>query len=309
MKNLAYHITRNLNKVIDINKYPTAQAQNTNNATRPIGVGIQGVANLLAEMRFMYESPEAIAIEGKIMETIYYGCVRASLDLAVELGKPYAYFENSHFSRGIFQFDMGYDNVNLMWDWEPLKEQARKTGIYNSLMTALMPTASTSQILGNNECFEPFTTNLYIRKTSYGTFKSVNKYLVHDLKALNLWTPELMTNIISKQGSIQDIDVIPADIKALYKTVWEMKQRWIVDHAVARAPFVDQSQSMNLYFPTIELGKTQSAMVYAWKKGLKTGSYYIHSQPAHKTTNIATATNDAATCGRDNKEACESCSA
>lgn len=306
LKNLAYHITRNLNKVIDINKYPTAQAENTNNATRPIGVGIQGVADLLAEMRIPYESLEATSIEAKIMETIYYGCISASTDLALLQGKPYDYFENSCFSRGIFQFDMGYGDVDLMWDWKPLKEKARKSGLSNSLLTALMPTASTSQILGNNECFEPFTTNLYIRKTSHGTFTTVNKYLVADLQNLGLWTHEMSDIIIQNQGSIASIESIPADIKALYKTVWEMKQRWIVDHAVARAPFVDQSQSMNLYFPTIELGKTQSAMVYAWKKGLKTGSYYVHSQPAHITTNIAKSD---ATCSRTNAEVCESCSA
>lgn len=300
LKDLAYHITYNLNKIIDINKYPTAQAENTNNATRPIGVGIQGVADMLAEMRIPYESLEAIDIEAKVMETIYYGCILASTDLAIDKGKSYDYFENSCFSRGIFQFDMGYTNLNLIWDWEPLKRKVKTTGIYNSLLTALMPTASTSQILGNNECFEPFTTNLYIRKTSHGTFTAINKYLVADLQKLGLWTFEMSNMIIQNQGSIQNIKNIPDDIKALYKTVWEMKQRWIVDHAVARAPFVDQSQSMNLYFPTIELGKTQSAMMYAWKKGLKTGSYYVHSQPAHITTNIAKPVNT---------QACDSCSA
>ena len=308
LRQVAYHITYNLNKIIDINSYPTIQAQNTNNATRPIGVGIQGVANMLMDMRIPYESQEALDIESKVMETIYYGCMQASTDLAIKNKAPYAYFENSNFSRGLFQFDMNYDNVNLMWDWTELKEKAKVTGTYNSLLTALMPTASTSQILGNNECFEPITTNLYLRKTSHGTFKFINTNLIDDLKALNLWSPAMKNEIVKNQGSIQDIEGIPEDIKLLYKTVWNMKQKWLVDHAVVRAPFVDQSQSMNLFFPTVELQKIQSAMVYAWKKGLKTGSYYIHSQPAHNSSNLAKK-DEVKVCNIKDRGSCESCSA
>lgn len=308
LRQVAYHITINLNKIIDINSYPTVQAQNTNNATRPIGVGIQGVMNMFMDMRIPFESQEALDLEAKVMETIYYGCMEASTDLAIKKGNPYAYFENSNFSRGMFQFDMNYENVNLMWDWTELKEKAKATGTYNSLLTALMPTASTSQILGNIECFEPIVSNFYLRKTSHGTFKFINKNLVQDLQKLGLWTPEMKATIIRNQGSIQDIDGIPDDIKLLYKTVWNMKQKWIDDHAIARAPFVDQSQSMNLYFPTIELQKFQSAMVYAWKKGLKTGSYYVHTKPAHNASNMAKK-DEVKVCNIKDKEACESCSA
>jgi ribonucleotide reductase alpha subunit len=307
LRELAYHVTLNLNKIIDINSYPTVQARNTNNATRPIGVGIQGVANMLMDMRIPYESQEALDIEAKVMETIYFGCIQASTDLAIKKGNPYAYFENSNFSRGLFQFDMDYENVNLMWDWSDVREKAQTTGLYNSLLTANMPTASTSQILGNNECFEPITANWYLRKTSHGTFKFVNENLINDLKSLDLWTPEMRNTIIREKGSIQNIDNIPEELKSLYKIVWDMKQRWLVDHAVARAPFVDQSQSMNLYFPTVELQKTQSAMIYAWKKGLKTGSYYVHSKPAHTASNLAK--KEVNVCSLKNRDACTSCSA
>lgn len=314
LRSVAYHITHNLNKVIDINQYPTEEAKNTNNATRPIGIGIQGVADLLMSMRIPYDSPSSLEIEARIMETIYYGSMQATIQLAMEHGQPYDYFENSNFARGLYQFDMGYniDNESLMWDWNTLKEEGKKHGMYNSLLTALMPTASTSQIMGNCECFEPITSNMYIRQTSSGQFKCINKFLVNDLKEAKLWNKEMKDKIIAKKGSVQDIPEIPPHIKAIYKTVWEIKQKWLMDHAIARSPFVDQSQSMNLHFPVIEEGKLRSAMFYAWKKGLKTGSYYIRSQASKDSTNVAVDTkvdSKAQACSRENRDECTSCSA
>jgi ribonucleoside-diphosphate reductase alpha chain len=287
--NVVKHITRNLNKCIDINQYPTIEAKETNNATRPIGIGIQGIANLLMDMRIPYESQEALIIERKVMEAIYYGSLSASMELAKE-SKPYDHFAGSNFSKGIFQFDMDYkiEHSDLMFDWTTLKANVMEHGTRNSLLTALMPTASTSQILGNNECFEPITSNIYARKTSSGVFKTVNNNLVNDLIKLNIWSEDMKDAIINNGGSIQNITDIPDNVKILYKTVWEIKQKWLMDHAIYRAPFVDQSQSMNLHFPAIEENKIKSALFYAWKHGLKTASYYIRTQAAHNVSNAIT---------------------
>lgn len=281
---VAGHLTQNLNNCIDLNNYPTEPSKRTNMSTRPIGIGIQGLANLLMDMRIPYESQRALEIESQIMESIYYGALKESMNIAKK-SKAYNRFDGSPFQKGIFQFDMGYDLITpLRHDWESLRRDVKEFGTANSMLTALMPTASTSQILGNNECFEPITSNCFVRKTSYGSFKCINYNLINDLKKLNLWDISMKNRIISQKGSIQDIDNIPSEIKDLYKSVWEMKQKWIMDHACARAPFVDQSQSMNIYFSEVKYDKFKAAMLYAWKNGLKTGSYYTRSRAIHDST-------------------------
>jgi len=276
-------ITKNLNNIIDINYYPTPETLKSNISTRPIGIGIQGVANLFLEMRLPYDSQEALDLQSKIMETIYYGALEMSAELAEKFG-PYSMFEGSPFSQGIFQFDM-WNTTPKIWSFDSLREKIMKTGTRNSLLTALMPTASTSQILGNFECFEPITSNLYTRKTAAGVFKIVNKYLIKDLKKLNMWNEDIKNKIIINNGSVQHLD-IPIDLKQLYKTVWEIKQKWIIDHALIRSPYVDQSQSMNLFFEAPDMNKIKSALFYGWKHGLKTGCYYLRTQPASKAANI-----------------------
>jgi ribonucleotide reductase alpha subunit len=273
-----------LNNVIDINYYPTIETSKSNLSTRPIGIGIQGLGNLLLELRLPYESNEALEIEYRVMETIYYGAMLETIDLSRKYGS-YARFVESPFFHGKFQFDLWDDKKTKMWDWDSLRFNMVFNGTRNSMLTALMPTASTSQILGNMECFEPITSNIYIRKTSVGTFKLVNKHLIKDLEKLGLWNEEMKNNIILNNGSVQKILNIPEELKLLYKTVWEIKQKWVIDHALARAPFVDQSQSMNLYFEKIDINKVRSALFYGWKKGIKTGSYYMRTQSASNAGN------------------------
>jgi ribonucleoside-diphosphate reductase subunit M1 len=281
---VAKTITNNLNNIIDINYYPTPETEKSNMNTRPIGIGIQGIGNLLLEMRIPYETEQALEIESNIMETIYYGALEKSIELAREKG-TYNCYEGSDFSKGILQFD-NWDCKPKMWDFDKLKTEMKTWGTRNSLLTALMPTASTSQILGNMECFETLTSNLYTRKTSVGVFKIINKYLINDLIKLNLWNIEMKNKIIINNGSIQEIETIPQEIRNLYKTIWEIKQKWVIDHALARSPYIDQSQSMNLYFASADVLKIKSALFYGWKRGLKTGCYYLRSQPAAKPSNI-----------------------
>jgi ribonucleoside-diphosphate reductase subunit M1 len=275
-------ITINLNKIIDINIYPTPQSKTTNLSHRPIGVGIQGLADLFCMMKLPFESQEAVDLDAKIMEHIYYGCMSASADLAQRDGS-YSYFEGSDFQKGILQFD--YSNAKTTLDWDTLKQKVMK-GMRNSLLTALMPTASTSQILGNNECFEPYTYNMYIRDTQAGNFIVINEHCIQDLIDIGMWNDNTRQQIMSNSGSIQGIDGIPQNIKELYKTVWEIKQKSIIDHAVARGAFVDQSQSMNLYFPEPDFKKLSSALQYGWMQGLKTGMYYLRSRPASEATKV-----------------------
>jgi len=307
----AKHLTKTLNNCIDINNYPTAPSERTNKRTRPIGIGIQGIANLLMDMRIPYESENALTIESRVMETIYYGSIQASMELSKQKGYSYDDFEGSHFSKGEFQFNLGYDidESNLLHDWESLRKDVMKYGMLNSLVTALMPTASTSQIMGNTECFEPITSNCFLRKTSYGSFKCINYNLIDDLKKLNLWNVEMKNQIISEKGSIQNIESIPNELKDLYRSVWEMKQVWLMKHAKARAPFVDQSQSMNLYFSEVKYDKFKSAMMYAWKNGLKTGSYYTRSRAIHDATDRITETKNTESNKIIINDACEMCSA
>jgi ribonucleoside-diphosphate reductase alpha subunit len=280
-------LTYNLNNIIDLNFYPTPETAKSNQSTRPIGIGIQGMGDLLLMLKIPYDSPEACELESKIMESIYWGALNASVELAKIYG-PYEKFAGSPFSQGILQFDMNGYNITrkLMYPWDELKEQIKIHGTRNSLLTSLMPTASTSQILGNMECFEPITSNIYSRKTSVGVFKIVNKYLIEDLIKLNLWDESMKNQIILSNGSIQSIQSIPNNIKALYKTVWEIKQRALIDHALARQPFVDQSQSMNLYFDKIDISKVKNALFYGWKRGIKTGCYYMKSDVSAETTKI-----------------------
>jgi ribonucleoside-diphosphate reductase alpha subunit len=276
-------ITRSLNNIIDINMYPTPECKNSNMNARPIGIGIQGIANLFYNLELEYESQESIDIESKIMETIYYGALTESHALAQKYGK-YDFFDGSPFSQGIFQHDMAGKTTGLLWDWESLRAKIMADGTRNSLVTALMPTASTSQIMNNYECFEIPIGNMAIRKTSVGLFKVVNRQMIEKLASMGLWNDQVINKIIKKEGSIQEIDSIPDSVKKIYKIIYEIKQKHVLNHAIARAPFVDQSQSMNLYFETIEPPKVKGAMIYAWKNGLKTGSYYMHSKPASKPT-------------------------
>ena len=332
----AYMATVNLNNVIDINYYPVPETKISNMKHRPIGLGIQGLADALALMKTPFESNEAVEFNSMIMETIYLAAMTASNDMAMkrlvgikelisiasdftfpefydmnyiipdsnlnttyhmikpckyELNKDinsntlgaYSTFDGSPISKGIFQFDMwNLDNNRLFYKekWKKLRENIILYGVRNSMLTALMPTASTSQILGNNECFEFFTSNIYSRKTQAGTFVMVCKYLVNDLIDIGLWSKELKDTIISMNGSIQNIDMIPSELKNLYKTMWEIKQVWVLKAAVARGVFVDQTQSMNIFMAEPDYTRLGSSHFWAWKNGLKTGMYYLRTKPS-----------------------------
>jgi ribonucleoside-diphosphate reductase alpha chain len=279
LKDIAYTATFNLNRVIDVNYYPTKETKTSNLKHRPIGIGVQGLADTFAMLKLPFDSEEAKQLDREIFEAIYFGAMTASVDLAETEG-AYESFKGSPLSEGIFQFDLWGQQPSNRWDWESLRERVKKTGARNSLLLAPMPTASTSQILGNNECFEPFTSNIYIRKTLSGEFPVVNKHLVKDLVKIGLWSEKLRDKIIINNGSIQDIPEIPDDLKGIYKTAWEMSQKIIIDHAAERAPFICQSQSMNLFVQDANFAKLSSAHFYSWSKGLKTGSYYIRTKAA-----------------------------
>lgn len=272
-------VTQNLNKIIDVNYYPVEEARRSNLRHRPIGIGIQGLADTFILLRMPFDSKEAEKLNREIFETIYFAAMTASMELAKQHG-PYETFKGSPVSEGIFQFDMWGEKPSNRWDWNKLKEDVKKVGVRNSLLLAPMPTASTSQILGNNECFEPYTSNIYTRRVLSGEFIVVNKYLLKDLVKLGLWNNELKNKIIVNNGSIQNIDEIPKDIKDLYKTVWEIKQRTLIDMAADRGAFICQSQSLNLFLQDIDFAKLTSMHFYAWKKGLKTGMYYLRTKPA-----------------------------
>lgn len=279
LRQIAYKATMNLNCVIDVNYYPTAETKKSNMRHRPIGLGVQGLADAFAMMRLPFESEEALQLDKEIFETIYFGAMQASVDLAKKDG-AYETFKGSPLSEGKFQFDMWGVTPSDRWDWAKLRKDVMKHGARNSLLLAPMPTASTSQILGNNECFEPFTSNIYVRKTLSGEFPVINKHLVNDLIRWELWDEEMRNKIIMENGSIQNIEEIPQDLKEIYKTAWEMSQKVIINHAAARAPFICQSQSMNLFVQDANFAKLSSAHFYSWQKGLKTGSYYIRTKAA-----------------------------
>src|SRR5450432_708581 len=267
---VTYEATLNLNKIIDNNYYPVEEACNSNLKHRPIGLGVQGLADVFILLRLSFESEEAKQLNKEIFETIYFAAMTASKDLAAKDG-AYESYAGSPVSKAIFQFDMWNTEPSLRWDWYTLKAAVLKHGVRNSLLVAPMPTASTSQILGNNECFEPYTSNIYVRRVLSGEFVVVNKHLLKDLVDLNLWNDDMKNNIIFHNGSIQNIDEIPQYLKDIYKTVWEIKQRAIIDMAADRGAYICQSQSLNLFIDAPSTSKLTSMHFYAWKKGLKTG--------------------------------------
>jgi ribonucleoside-diphosphate reductase alpha subunit len=272
--------TRNLNKVIDVNYYPVAEAKNSNMRHRPIGLGVQGLADAFIMLRMPFDSPEARALNADIFETIYFGAMEASMELSKVLG-PYETFKGSPVSKGIFQFDMwGVTPTSGRWNWEQLKQDVKKHGVRNSLLVAPMPTASTSQILGNNECFEPYTSNIYTRRTLSGEFIIANKHLMKDLMTLGLWSETMRQKLIAANGSVQNIPEIPQNIKDIYKTVWEISQKAIIDMSADRGAYICQSQSLNIHLTNPNFGKLTSMHFYAWKKGLKTGMYYLRTNAA-----------------------------
>lgn len=279
---VTYKVTKNLNKVIDRNYYPVAEARNSNMRHRPVGLGVQGLADAFIALRYPFTSNEARQLNKDIFETIYFAALKSSCDLAKVDGK-YESYEGSPISKGEFQFNLwgvSEDALSGRWDWKALRQEIAAHGVRNSLLVAPMPTASTSQILGNNECFEPYTTNIYTRRVLSGEFIVVNKHLLLDLVKLGLWNDEMKNAIMASNGSVQGIDAIPDNIKELYKTVWEMSMRDIIDMAADRGLFIDQSQSLNLFVEAPNMGKLTSMHFHAWKKGLKTGMYYLRTKAA-----------------------------
>ncbi|MDP4131457.1 MAG: ribonucleoside-diphosphate reductase subunit alpha, partial [Bacteroidota bacterium] len=278
---VTYQVAKNLNRIIDQNYYPIEEARRSNLRHRPIGIGIQGLADVFIQLRLPFESDLAKLLNKNIFETIYFAAMTASNDLAKEDG-PYETFAGSPLSKGQFQFDLWNVRPGDRWNWDALRKEVMQHGVRNSLLVAPMPTASTSQILGNNECFEPYTSNIYTRRVLSGEFVIVNKHLLKDLVQLNLWNTAMKNKIISANGSVQHIEEIPAPVKELYKTVWEIKQRNLIDMAADRGAYICQSQSLNLFVDHPTSGKLTSMHFYAWKKGLKTGMYYLRTQAASR---------------------------
>ena len=276
---MAYHLTVNLNRVIDQNYYPVIEAENSNKRHRPIGIGVQGLADAYILMRLPYDSEAASTLNKKIFETIYYAAVTASKDLAIKEG-AYETIEGSPISKGEFQFDMWDVTPSDRWEWDILREEVKEHGVRNSLLLAPMPTASTAQILGNNECFEPYTSNIYTRRVLSGEFIVVNKHLLKDLAKLNLWDSNMKNKLMASNGSIQNIDEIPQDIKDLYKTAWEISQKVLINQAADRGAYICQSQSLNLFMENANFAKLTSMHFYGWKAGLKTGMYYLRTKAA-----------------------------
>lgn len=272
-------VTRNLNKVIDINYYPIPEAKNSNLRHRPVGIGVQGLADAFILMRHAFDSPEAAKLNKDIFETIYFAAMTESCALAAKEG-AYQTYEGSPVSKGELQYDMWGVKPSDRWDWAGLKKDIAKNGVRNSLLLAPMPTASTSQILGNNECFEPYTSNIYTRRTLSGEYIVVNRHLLKDLISLNLWDEEMKQRLMGANGSIQGIDEIPDDMKALYKTAYELSQKVIINMSADRGAFICQSQSLNLFVENPNFGKLSSMHFYGWEKGLKTGMYYLRSKAA-----------------------------
>ena len=333
LEEVAYTATINLDRVIDVNYYPTIETKYSNMRHRPIGIGIQGLADTIVKLKIPFDSDESVKFNDRVMESIYYGCVKASVDISKsrhekmskiiqesisipdyydsnftiankELNQlyhemmpckweltnkfpgSYSSYDGSPFSKGILQFDMWNVKPSMTEKWEALKKDMSIYGIRNSQLTALMPTASTSQILGNNECFEFFTNNIYTRRTLAGDFPLVNKYLVDDLISLDLWSTEMKDLILSYNGSIKEINGIPDEIKKLYPTTWEIKQSWVLKNAVARGPYVDQTQSMNIFMPVPDYQKLYSSHYWAWNNGLKTGIYYLRTRPSQDAVKV-----------------------
>ena len=276
---ITYQITKNLNRIIDRNYYPVIEARNSNMRHRPIGIGIQGLADVFILMRHSFDSDEARKLNREIFETLYYASCTASKDLAKEDG-AYETFKGSPASKGILQYDMWDVTPSDRWEWDVLKDEIKKHGMRNSLLLAPMPTASTAQILGNNECFEPYTSNIYTRRVLSGEFIVVNKHLLRDLVKLDLWDDDMKNRLIAANGSIQNIDEVPDNIKLIYRTAWEISQRSILDMAADRGAFICQSQSLNIFMENVTNSKLTSMHFHAWKKGLKTGMYYLRTKAA-----------------------------
>jgi ribonucleoside-diphosphate reductase alpha subunit len=320
---VTYQATLNLNRIIDENYYPVEEAKNSNMRHRPIGLGVQGLADAFILMGLPFESDEARALNREIFETIYYASMSASKDLSKELG-PYESYAGSPVSKGIFQFDMWNVTPTDRWEWNVLREEVIKHGVRNSLLLAPMPTASTAQILGNNECFEPYTSNIYSRSVLSGVFIIVNKHLLKDLVREGLWNKDVRQKIMTANGSIQNINEIPQRLKDLYKTAWEISQKAIIDQAADRGAYICQSQSLNIFMENANFGKLTSMHFYGWEKGLKTGMYYLRTKAAtdaikftvDKTVEEEPAVSakaleeDAAAiaCSLENPDSCEMCS-
>ncbi|RCH99847.1 Ribonucleoside-diphosphate reductase large subunit [Rhizopus azygosporus] len=314
-------ITRNLNKIIDINYYPVIEAERSNKRHRPIGLGVQGLADTFMALRYPFDSPEAKQLNIQIFETIYHAALEASCELAEKYG-PYETYEGSPVSKGILQYDMWNVTPTNLWDWAALKEKIAKHGVRNSLLVAPMPTASTSQMLGFNECFEPYTSNFYTRRVLSGEYQMVNPWLLRDLVDMGLWNDDVKNMIMADGGSIQNVPSIPQNLKDLYKTVWEISQRTIIDMAADRGAYIDQSQSLNIFMAEPNFGKLTSMHFYGWQKGLKTGMYYLRTRPAvdaikftvdqlslrEYRKKIEEKNQADMICSIDNKEACMSCS-
>lgn len=324
LKEVTKVITQNLNKIIDVNYYPVPEAKTSNMRHRPIGIGVQGLADALVTMRIPYENEAAIKLNQQIFETIYYGALEASCELAEKYG-VYETYQGSPASQGILQYDMWGKTPTDLWDWAALKTKIAEHGLRNSLLLAPMPTASTAQILGNNESFEPFTSNIYQRRVLSGEFQVVNHHLLRDLTEADLWDEDMKNLIIHNNGSIQDIEAIPKEIRELYKTVWEISVKTTIQMAADRGAFIDQSQSFNIHVAEPNYGKLTSIHFYAWKMGLKTGMYYLRTKPAANAiqftvdksklktkesngkSELDEANMAAITCSLQNKDECLSC--
>lgn len=276
---VTYHVTKNLNKIIDYNFYPVPEARRSNMRHRPIGLGVQGLADAFILMRLPFDSEEARKLNRDIFETIYYAAMTSSKDLAKEYG-PYETYEGSPVSQGQFQFDMWGVEPTDRWEWSILRDEVKKYGVRNSLLVAPMPTASTAQILGNNECFEPYTSNIYTRRVLSGEFIVVNKHLMRDLVKLGIWNENIKNKIVAANGSVQNVDEIPQNLKDLYKTAWEISQKSIIEMAADRGAYICQSQSLNIFMENANFAKLTSMHFYGWKKGLKTGMYYLRTKAA-----------------------------
>jgi ribonucleoside-diphosphate reductase alpha chain len=276
---VTYQATLNLNRIIDENFYPVEEAKNSNLRHRPIGIGVQGLADAYIMMGLPFESDEARALNRDVFETIYFASMTASKDLA-KVDGPYETIKGSPVSKGIFQFDMWGVTPTNRWEWDILKEEVKKHGVRNSLLLAPMPTASTAQILGNNECFEPYTSNIYTRRVLSGEFIIVNKHLLKDLVREGLWTKDMRQKIMTANGSVQNINEVPQRLKDLYKTAWEISQKAIIDQAADRGAYICQSQSLNIFMENANFGKLTSMHFYGWEKGLKTGMYYLRTKAA-----------------------------
>ena len=309
-------VTRNLNRVIDKNYYPTEAAKKSNMRHRPIGIGVQGLADVFMMLGLTFDEPKARELNRNIFETIYYAALMESSLLAVQEG-PYETFAGSPASQGILQFDMWNHAPGDRYAWDLVKEAIKQSGLRNSLLVAPMPTASTAQILGNNEAFEPYTTNLYLRRTLAGEFVVINKHLVKDLQKIGLWTKDVKNQIIRDGGSVQNVPGIPANLAAIYRTVWEIPQKSIIDMSADRGAYIDQSQSLNLFMENPSVAKLSSMHVYAWKKGLKTGMYYLRTRAKAKpqqvtitplTVAAAATDEEKLACSLANPEACLMCS-